>query len=117
VHSAETFAQLLKLRQPGVTVKLVPDVGHTMLTWRALLPGMLQWMTTGLNQQVAEYNSPAAQARRAAAAQARARAAQLDQHRSQRPVPGDSAPHGTDTQAHARTRGYSSPHATGAAGA
>jgi enterochelin esterase-like enzyme len=117
VHSAETFAQLLQLRQPGVTVKLVPDVGHTMLTWRALLPGMLQWMTTGLNQQVAEYNSPAAQARRAAAAQARARAAQLDQHRSQRPVPGNSAPHGTDTQAHARTRGYSSPHATGAAGA
>jgi hypothetical protein len=84
---------------------------------------MLQWMTTGLNQQVAEYNSPAAQARRAAAAPAPARAAQLDQHRSQRPVPGDSAPHGTDTQAHARTRSYSaspaspaSP-ASGAAGA
>jgi enterochelin esterase-like enzyme len=106
VHSAETFAQLLQLRQPGVTVKLVPDTGHTMLTWRALLPGMLQWMTSGLNQQVAEYNSPTARARRAAAAQARARAAQLDQHPSQRSVPAGSAPHGTDTQAHARTRSY-----------
>ncbi len=117
VHSTETFAQLLQLRQPGVTVKLVPDAGHTMLTWRALLPSMLQWMTSGLNQQVAQYNSPAARARRAAAAQARARAAQLDQHPGQRPVPADSAPRGTDTQAHARTRSYSASPASPATGA
>jgi enterochelin esterase-like enzyme len=100
VHSAETFAQLLQLRQPGVTVKLVPEAGHTMLTWRALLPSMLRWMTTGLNQQVAQYNSPAARARRAAAAAsaaARARTAQLDQRPSQQPGPADSAPHGTAT--------------------
>jgi enterochelin esterase-like enzyme len=90
VHSAQNFGQLLQLRQPGVTVKLVPGSGHTMLTWRDLLPGMLQWMTTGLNQEVALYNSPAAQRRRAAAARARARNAQLDQRRAQPPAPRDS---------------------------
>ena len=95
VHTAQVFAQLLQIRQPGVTVQLVPEAGHTMLTWRALLPGMLQWMTTGLNQQVAQYNSPAARSRRAAAAQQRAKTAQLDQHRSQQPGPAVAAPPGT----------------------
>jgi enterochelin esterase-like enzyme len=90
VHSAENFGQLLQLRQPGVTVKLVPGDGHTMLTWRGLLPGMLSWMTRGLSQEVTVYNSPAAQRRRAAAAKARARTAQLDQRRTSRPAPADS---------------------------
>jgi enterochelin esterase-like enzyme len=102
VRSAQVFAQLLQLRQPGVTVKLVPDAGHTMLTWRALLPGMLQWMTTGLNQQVADFNSPAAQHRRAAAARERARTAQLDQRRSQQPGPAHSVRPGTTTQPRVR---------------
>jgi enterochelin esterase-like enzyme len=70
VHSSETFAQLLQLRQPAVTIRLVPDGGHTMLTWRQLMPPMLRWMTNGLAEQVAQYNSPAARARRAAAAAA-----------------------------------------------
>jgi hypothetical protein len=48
---------------------------------------MLGWMTRGLNQEVAVYNSPAAQRRRAEAAKARARTAQLDQRRAQRPSP------------------------------
>jgi enterochelin esterase-like enzyme len=87
VHSAQNFGQLLQLRQPGVTVKLVPGDGHTMLTWRGLLPGMLSWMTRGLSQEVTVYNSPAAQRRRAEAARARAKTAQLDQRRAQRPVP------------------------------
>jgi enterochelin esterase-like enzyme len=98
VHSAENFSQLLQLRQPGVTVKLVPDAGHTMLTWRSLLPGMLTWMTDGLNQQVAQWNSPAARARRATEARERAAAAQLDQRRSQHPRPKTSAPAGVPTQ-------------------
>jgi enterochelin esterase-like enzyme len=85
VHGAQYFSQLLQLRQPGVTVRLAPGDGHTMLTWRGLLPGMLQWMTSGLHEQVALYNSPAARARRAAAAQARAAAAQLEQRRAQQP--------------------------------
>jgi enterochelin esterase-like enzyme len=86
VHSAENFGQLLQLRQPGVTVKLVPGDGHTMLTWRGLLPGMLTWMTRGLSQEVTLYNSPAAQRRRAAEARLRAKNAQLDQRRAQRPL-------------------------------
>ena len=95
VHSAQTFGQLLQLRQPGVTVKFVPGSGHTMLTWRDLLPGMLQWMTTGLNQEVTLYYSPAAERRRAAAAEQRARAGQLDQRRSQQPTPTASVTPGT----------------------
>ena len=90
VHSAQNFGQLLQLRQPGVTVKLVPGDGHTMVTWRGLLPGMLSWMTRGLSQEVTVYNSPAAQRRRAEAARARAKTAQLDQRRAQRPVPKSS---------------------------
>jgi enterochelin esterase-like enzyme len=70
VRSAETFSQLLQVRQPAVTIKLVPNGGHTMLTWRLLLPPMLRWMTNGLAQQVTMYYSPAARARRAAAAAA-----------------------------------------------
>jgi enterochelin esterase-like enzyme len=68
VHNATNFAQLLQLRQPGVTLKVVPGDGHTMPTWRRLLPPMLTWMTRGLSQEVAEYNSPAARGRRSAAA-------------------------------------------------
>jgi enterochelin esterase-like enzyme len=94
-RSAENFAQLLQLRQPGVTVKLTPGDGHTMLTWRGLLPGMLAWMTSGLNQEVTLYNSPAAQQRRAAEAKAAARTAQLDQRRTQHPVPRNSVTPGT----------------------
>lgn len=75
VRSAQSFAQLLQLRQPSVTLRLVGDGGHTMLTWRQLLPPMLEWMTKGLGQEVALYNSPAAKARRAAAAAKARRAA------------------------------------------
>jgi enterochelin esterase-like enzyme len=64
VRSAEAFDQLMQLRQPNVTLRIAPDGGHTMLTWRQLLPPMLQWMTRGLAQEVALYNSPAARARR-----------------------------------------------------
>ncbi|MGH3275320.1 MAG: alpha/beta hydrolase [Streptosporangiaceae bacterium] len=89
VHNAQKFGQLLQIRQPGVTIKLVPGDGHTMPTWRGLLPSMLDWMTQGLNQEAAVYNSPAARARRAK--QARARAAQLDRNRTG-PQPHRSAP-------------------------
>jgi enterochelin esterase-like enzyme len=69
VRAADNFGQLVQLRQPAVTVKFVPG-GHTMRTWRTLLPPMLRWMTTGLATEVAQYNSPAARARRAAEAAA-----------------------------------------------
>jgi hypothetical protein len=87
VHSAQAFGQLLQLRQPAVTLRLVPGSGHTMPTWRRLLPPMLRWMTNGLAREVSLYNSPAAQRRRAAAAAALARASgpghQHDRHQHQ----------------------------------
>jgi enterochelin esterase-like enzyme len=82
VHNADNFAQLLQLRQPGVTLKMVPGDGHTMPTWRRLLPPMLTWMTRGLAQEVTLYDSPAAQARRSAAA---ARLGLGGHHHSPRP--------------------------------
>lgn len=72
VSSARAFAQLVQLRQPAVALKLVPGGGHTMVTWRKLLPSMLSWMTRGLAREVAYYDSPAAQRRRAAEAAAKA---------------------------------------------
>jgi enterochelin esterase-like enzyme len=55
-RNALIFEQLLKIRQPGVTLRVVPGGGHTMFTWRRLLPEMLAWMT---KQQaaVARYES------------------------------------------------------------
>src|SRR6185437_1331040 len=70
-----TPIELLRCRQPSVTLKLVPNGGHTMLTWRLLLPPMLQWMTKGLAQDDAYYNSAPARARRHAAELAKERRA------------------------------------------
>jgi enterochelin esterase-like enzyme len=64
VHAAETFDQLVQLRQPSVDLKLVPNGGHTMLTWRLLLPSMLEWMTKNLAAEDAYYNSAPARQRR-----------------------------------------------------
>ncbi len=48
LRNAEVFAQLLQIRQPGVTLKVVSGGGHTMFTWRALMPPLLEWMTPRL---------------------------------------------------------------------
>jgi S-formylglutathione hydrolase FrmB len=48
LKSAEIFEQLVQIRQPGVTLKIIPGGGHTMFTRRALLPSMLEWMTHNL---------------------------------------------------------------------
>jgi enterochelin esterase-like enzyme len=74
VAAAENFGQLVQLRQPAVTLRLVPG-GHTMRTWRLLLPPMLGWITRGLAREVTQYDSPAARARRVAEAAAAAAAA------------------------------------------
>ena len=50
VVDARTFQELLLPRQPGVQLQLAPGGGHTMTTWRALIPPMLEWMTPGLAQ-------------------------------------------------------------------
>ncbi len=47
-RAAQVFKQLLQLRQPTVQLKLVPGGGHSMFTWRVLVPPMLEWMTPKL---------------------------------------------------------------------
>jgi enterochelin esterase-like enzyme len=61
VRSSQIFQQLLELRDPTVPLKVVPGGGHTMYTWRMLLPQMLTWMTTRLT---AEAQAADAQSRR-----------------------------------------------------
>ena len=62
--NAEIFAQLVQSRQPIVTLKFVPGGGHTMFTWRALMPLLLEWMTprltaaAQLNDQHAHQHGP-----------------------------------------------------------
>jgi enterochelin esterase-like enzyme len=51
LRAAQIFRQLLQLRQPVVHISLVPHAGHTMYTWRMLLPQMLAWMTPRLTQE------------------------------------------------------------------
>jgi len=72
VRSAQIFAQLLELRQPNVTLKFVPGGGHTAFTWRALLPPMLQWMTTGLAHDIVVHDQQVARERLAKENQAKA---------------------------------------------
>jgi enterochelin esterase-like enzyme len=58
VIAARKFQQLLLARQPDIQFHLAPGGGHTMTTWRALIPGLLEWMTPGL----ARAASPGARA-------------------------------------------------------
>jgi len=48
VVNAEVFCQELRLRQPDVPLTLTAGSGHTMATWRAQVPSVLAWMTSGL---------------------------------------------------------------------
>jgi enterochelin esterase-like enzyme len=75
VANAEIFRQELLLRQTDVPLTLTPGGGHTMATWRAEVPAMLKWMTSGLTRAV--QKAEAAQSREAsvlAAEKARQRA-------------------------------------------
>jgi enterochelin esterase-like enzyme len=53
VRDSENFQQLLQNRQPVVQLKLIPGGGHTMYTWRLLLPQMLSWITPRLANEAA----------------------------------------------------------------
>src|SRR5450755_3986688 len=68
VHSSQTFRQLLQLCEAAVPFKVVPGGGHTMFTWRILLPQMLAWMTPRLASEAAAADARAAGQRRNAAA-------------------------------------------------
>ena len=43
-----SFQRLLLARQPSVQLDIEPGGGHTMATWRALVPPLLEWMTPRL---------------------------------------------------------------------
>jgi enterochelin esterase-like enzyme len=51
VTSAQYFAQLLQIRQGKVAVHLISGGGHSMFTWRGLVPSMLSWMTPRLTKR------------------------------------------------------------------
>jgi hypothetical protein len=77
VTNADYFAQLLQIRQGRVAVHLVDGGGHSMFTWRGLVPSMLSWMTPRLTKH-AEFDTRLALAAVRHArekAEARARAA------------------------------------------
>ena len=83
---AEIFRQELQLRQADVPLTLTPGGGHTMTTWRAEVPPMLDWMTQGLAQVV--QKEATAQSRKAsvlAAQRARGRARSAPNHHA--PIP------------------------------
>jgi enterochelin esterase-like enzyme len=71
VRNARIFDQLLQIRQPGVTLRLVPGGGHSMFTWRSLVPPMLEWMTPRIASEANRASARAASARTALARAAR----------------------------------------------
>ena len=54
VVNAEVFWQALRLRQGDVPLTLTAGGGHTMATWRAQVPSVLTWMTSGLARAAQE---------------------------------------------------------------
>jgi len=72
VGDARVFDQLLQIRQPRVTLRLVPGGGHSMFTWRSLAPPMLEWMTPRLTAEADLATKRATRARKAQARAARA---------------------------------------------
>jgi enterochelin esterase-like enzyme len=48
VTDTEGFWRELRVRQPDVPLTLTPGAGHTLAAWRAEVPSMLTWMTSGL---------------------------------------------------------------------
>jgi enterochelin esterase-like enzyme len=50
VNAAQGFQRLLLARQPDVTLDIEPGGSHNMATWRALVPGLLEWMTPRITQ-------------------------------------------------------------------
>ena len=84
VASARYFAELLQIRQGPVPVHLIDGGGHSMFTWRGLVPSMLAWMTPRLarraERDTALALAAARHARQKAEAKARAAAAAASRH-------------------------------------
>ena len=60
LRAARQFQRLVLARQPGVQLNVVPGGGHTMATWRALVPSLLEWMTPLLTE-AAQHPVPVSQ--------------------------------------------------------
>jgi enterochelin esterase-like enzyme len=75
LKAAALFQQLLQFRQPKAILKTVPGGGHTMLTWRALVPPLLEWMTPQLAREVTVEQAKLEKAAQKAAAAKRKKAA------------------------------------------
>jgi enterochelin esterase-like enzyme len=60
LRAARQFQRLVLARQPGVQLMVVPGGGHTMATWRALVPSLLEWITPLLTAN-AQHPTPASQ--------------------------------------------------------
>ncbi len=60
LRAARQFQRLVLARQPGVQLIVVPGGGHTMATWRALVPSLLEWMTPLLTE-AAQHPTPVSQ--------------------------------------------------------
>jgi len=50
VASAQAFQRQVLARQPNVVLDIERGGSHTMTTWRALVPPLLEWMTPRLTQ-------------------------------------------------------------------
>jgi enterochelin esterase-like enzyme len=64
LSAAQSFQQVILTRQPDVVLDVEPGGTHTMATWRALVPPLLEWMTPNL-EQAALHPRPAQAAGRA----------------------------------------------------
>ncbi|HTS96807.1 MAG TPA: alpha/beta hydrolase-fold protein [Streptosporangiaceae bacterium] len=82
LKAAQFFQQLLEIRQPGVPLRIVPGGGHTMVTWRALIPPMLEWMTPQLANEVTALQTRHARAAQRAAAAKQKKAVPAPTHRA-----------------------------------
>ncbi|HEY7360842.1 MAG TPA: alpha/beta hydrolase-fold protein [Streptosporangiaceae bacterium] len=59
VAAARAFQRLVLARQPNVVLEIEQGGAHTMATWRALVPPLLEWMTPKLAQAAAHAPPPA----------------------------------------------------------
>ena len=76
LRAGRQFQRLVLARQPGVQLNVVPGGGHTMATWRALVPSLLEWMTPLLTE-AAQHPVPVNQV-------GKAHVARKDRHRRAR---------------------------------
>jgi enterochelin esterase-like enzyme len=83
VTAAEKFQQLVLTRQPNVVLDIAPGA-HSMATWRALVPPLLEWMTPRL-EQAALHPQPVRPAHKPHKAKSGGKA-------SAQPTPSSSAP-------------------------